>query len=159
MRVEFVGEKLGLFKKLLIKKAIRMTLLELEQISKVLVCVNIINADEMKELNNRTRGIDKVTDVLSFPSEKLVPFEKVSLFANKFSNLLIKGNLFLGDMALCMQEISRQAEEYGESQNKVLARLVIHSILHLLGFDHIEDKDFEVMKPIEDKILSKVIKK
>ena len=62
-------------------------------------------------------------------------------------------------MALCMSEVQRQATEYCESENKVLARLVIHSILHLLGFDHIEDKDYEIMKPVEDKILAKVVKK
>ena len=59
---------------------------------------------------------------------------------------------------LCLPVIFRQAEEYNESPKKVLARLAIHSTLHLLGFDHILDKDFEVMEPVQEKILKKVIK-
>jgi len=159
MKIEFVGEKLNISKKGIIKKAVKQTLKELDQPKSVIVCVNIVNEQEMQELNKRTRNIDKVTDVLSFPSESLVPFEKVNPESKKSHDLVIKGKVFIGDMALCMSEVQRQATEYCESENKVLARLVIHSILHLLGFDHIEDKDYEIMKPVEDKILAKVVKK
>ena len=105
----------------------------------------------MKELNNNTRGIDKVTDVLSFPSFEISPFDKVPAVNSK--------NIFLGDMAICMDEVRKQMEEYAESEKKVLARLVIHSTLHMLGFDHIKDEDFVVMEPVQNKILNRVVKK
>ena len=158
MRIEWVGEKIKISQKCLIKKCVKATLKELEQITNIVICVNCVDSHEMRELNNRMRGIDKVTDVLSFPSETLVPFEKVTLNSSESRDLIFGGNLFLGDMALCMDEIKRQAVEYGETENKVLARLVIHSVLHLLGFDHIKDEDHEVMEPIQNKILSKIVK-
>jgi len=153
MKVEWVGNKLSCMCKHTIKKAIKETLLELEQPKCVSVCVNIVSPEEMKEINKETRNIDKTTDVLSFPSHDVSPFEKVE--KSQMDSKLI----FIGDMALNMQEVERQAKEYNETRKRVLSRLVIHSILHMLGFDHITDEDNSVMEPIQDKILDKVAKK
>ena len=160
MKIYFTGIKLGFSSKRLIKKSIKAVLCELDEPQKhISVCVNVVSENEIRELNRDLRGIDKVTDVLSFPSSSISPFEKVVLSSPDSKFLTFKGRVTIGDMALCLPEIYRQASSYDESEKRVLARLVIHSSLHLLGFDHIKDEDFAVMQPLEEKILSKVIKK
>lgn len=151
MKVDFVGNRLPCALKCVVKKAFKYTLKELEQVKNLSICVNIVSPEEMQEINKNMRGIDKVTDVLSFPSFDISPFAKVPAVASSHN--------FLGDMAICMQEVEKQMVEYNESKKKVLARLVIHSVLHMLGFDHINDEDFAVMEPVQNKILNKVIKK
>ena len=157
MKIEWVGSKLPFGYKCLAKKALKATLVELEQSKRISICINIISPEEMQDLNKRTRGIDKVTDVLSFPSATISAFEKVQ-DVEEYENHG-GGLFFIGDMAICMEEVQRQAIEYQETPRKVFARLVIHSVLHLLGFDHIEDSDHAVMEPIQNKILNTVIKK
>ncbi|MBQ9790068.1 MAG: rRNA maturation RNase YbeY [Clostridia bacterium] len=159
MKIEYVGNKLSFKDKCVISRAVRATLSELEQPKELAVCVNIVSPEEMREINNRMRGIDKVTDVLSFPSASLAPFEKISIVQSASKEMKISGGYFIGDMAICMEEVLRQSEEYGESKKRVLSRLVVHSILHLLGFDHIKDEDFAVMEPVQNKILDKLAKK
>lgn len=159
MKIEWVGQKLSCKDKSVIKKSIKETILELEQPKNIIVCVNIVSPEEMQEINKRTRNIDKVTDVLSFPSASLVPFEKISIVSDESKEFAICGSFFVGDMAICMKEVERQQAEYEESKKRVLARLVIHSMLHLLGFDHIKDEDYIVMEPVQNKILDRVAKK
>ena len=159
MKIEYVGSKLSFKDKCVISRAVKATLAELDQPKKISVCVNIVEPDEMREINKRTRGIDKVTDVLSFPSASIAPFEKIVIMSDASRELVVSGGFFIGDMAICMQEVLRQAEEFGESKRRVLSRLVIHSILHLLGFDHIKDEDFAIMEPVQNKILDKLAKK
>ena len=154
MKIEFIGKKLPCALKRVVKRAYKMTLLELEQVKKLSICVNIVSPDEMQEINKQTRNIDKVTDVLSFPSFDVSPFEKINEKVQFNSR-----NIFLGDMAICMEEVYRQMEEYGESEKRVLARLVVHSTLHMLGFDHIKDDDYAQMEPIQNKILDRVVRK
>ena len=151
MKVSFVGEKLSLKLKRVVKKAFKKTIKELEQVKNLAICLNMVSEDEIKKLNNDTRGVDKVTDVLSFPSFEISPFDKVQLNGGK--------NVFIGDIAICKNEVKRQMIEYNESEKRVFARLIIHSILHLLGFDHIKDEDYEVMEPVQNKILNIVVKK
>ena len=102
------------------------------------VDLKIVDADEIQYLNKTYRGKDSATNVLSFPSE--LPPE-------------IPSDL-LGDLALCAPVIEREATE----QNKVLmyhwAHLTIHGTLHLIGFDHIEDKDADIMESLETTILA-----
>ena len=154
MKVEFVGEKLPCVLKRVVKRAFKMTIVELEQVKNLSICINIVSPEEIKELNRQTRNIDKVTDVLSFPSFEVSPFEKVESKVKVASK-----NIFLGDMAICMDEVLSQMEEYNESEKRVFARLVVHSLLHMLGFDHIKDEDYNKMEPIQNKILDMVVKK
>ena len=88
--------------------------------------VLIVDAETIKELNNETRGIDRVTDVLSFPmfdsAADMIPEQN--------------GNVFLGSMVICKERANEQAEEYGHSQLREVSFLAVHSTLHLLGYDH-----------------------
>jgi len=80
----------------------------------------------MRTLNARYRGLDKVTDVLSFPLTE----------GGVFSDTRTSGNIALGDIVICIPRAAAQAAEYGVSFYDELLRLLIHGLLHLIGFDH-----------------------
>ena len=101
--------------------------------------VLIVDADEIKELNNEMRNIDRVTDVLSFPM-----FENVDQMEADED-----GFVFLGSMVICDTRAKEQAEEYGHSLEREAAFLAVHSTLHLLGYDH------ELGKEQEDEMFFK----
>ncbi len=101
--------------------------------------VVIATKDEIQELNNQMRGIDRVTDVLSFPM-----FEgKDEMSAEQ------NGSVFLGSMVICAERACEQALEYGHSVEREAAFLAVHSVLHLLGYDH------ELGKEQEDEMFKK----
>ncbi|GAA0126759.1 rRNA maturation RNase YbeY [Clostridium sp. CTA-19] len=129
-------------------------------------CVNIpyeisiifVDNEEIKEINNEMRGIDSATDVLSFP---MLEFEKDKYFKDMYINHefmpyeLNEGRLVLGDMALSLERAKEQSIEYGHSFVREVMYLVVHSILHLLGYDHMEDDDKKVMRKREEEIMRK----
>lgn len=113
--------------------------------------ISIVQEDTIKQTNKQARGIDKVTDVLSFPiCDFKFPFvEKDYLnYINPES-----GHIMLGELMLCEQRAKDQAEEYGHSFNREVGFLVLHGILHLLGFDHIKKEDEIVMMNHAEEIL------
>lgn len=102
--------------------------------------IKFVSRKEIRRLNREFRQTDRVTDVLSFPATNVKVGEKVA-----------EGE-YLGDMALCMKKCRAQGKEYQNGTIAELRKLIIHSVLHLLGYDHIEDKDYEIMKPKEEEI-------
>lgn len=144
MKIEFVGKKISFLFKREIKKAVSLSLKSLNQkLEGVELSINFVSKEEMKELNNRTRNIDKVTDVLSYPNYDIKPYE-----------IIDEEFIYLGDMAICLEKAKEQALEFGNTLKQEVIKLVIHSILHLMGFDHIKDEDYEVMHQEEEKIAS-----
>lgn len=129
-------------------------------------CVNVpyeisiifVDNKEIKEINNDMRGIDNATDVLSFP---MLEFEKDKYFKDIYVNYefmpyeLNEGRLVLGDMALSLERAKEQSIEYGHSFIREVMYLVVHSILHLLGYDHMEDDDKKIMRKREEDIMQK----
>ena len=113
---------------------------------RVEVSLTFVSEEEIRELNRDYRGIDKVTDVLSFP--QFEPDESVPE----------EGPIFLGDVVICSDVCKRQAEEYGHSENREFTYLFVHSILHLLGYDHMDEDERHQMRKREDDILEKVLK-
>ena len=153
MKIEWSGEKAGFKLKGKIKKAVKLSLEHLKQEHKnIMLSISFVSEEEIKEINHRTRNIDKVTDVLSFPNFSLKPFETIDLL--DLNNYMGK-YIFLGDMAICLKRAGEQAIEYGVTLEQEVIKLVIHSTLHLMGFDHIQDSDYEVMNREEEKIASK----
>lgn len=104
-------------------------------------CVAVMGDEEIQELNHRFRGMDKPTDVLSF--------------AGSEGGELVLGepDEFLGDIAISLPAAARQAEEIGHSVERELAFLTVHGILHLLGYDHIEQSDEIVMRERQRRIM------
>ncbi len=110
----------------------------------------------IRQINKEFRDIDKATDVLSFP---LLEYEK----AGDFSFLEEgspdcfnpeSGELMLGSIVISLQKARQQAEEYGHSLKREIAFLIVHSMLHLQGFDHIKDEDRIIMEKAQDDILN-----
>ena len=118
------------------------------------ISVTIVDDERIHEINKEFREIDRSTDVLSFP---LNEFEKVADWQNfdedKASFNYDTGELMLGDIILSAEHIIKQANEYGHTRKRELAFLVIHSILHLLGYDHITKEDEEKMFSKQRQIL------
>lgn len=109
--------------------------------------VLIVSSEDIRRINAENRNIDRVTDVLSFPYYE---YEEPGVF---------EGDIFegeeniLGDIILCAERIISQAEEYGHSQRRELSFLTVHSMLHLTGYDHMEEADANVMEAEQRRIM------
>ena len=102
----------------------------------LLMSVRCMDDRTIRRLNRRERGIDRATDVLSFPFSNL----KAGFFSPEDCEMDPEtGRYFLGDMAVSLERCQAQAEEYGHSYRRELSYLTIHSVLHLLGYDHIDE--------------------
>lgn len=115
-----------------------------------------VDNEEIRSINKETRGIDKATDVLSFP---MLDYPKDKVFKDvykntKFNEIYLDGDeLVLGDMVLSLERAKEQSLEYNHSFNREVCYLVVHSILHLLGYDHMEDEEKKIMRKREEEIL------
>lgn len=108
------------------------------------ISVTIVDNETIRQLNSQTRGIDRATDVLSFPLGENGEYE-----VNYATDALL-----LGDIVISLPKAFEQAQEYGHSAEREIAFLTVHSMLHLLGYDHIEDADRVVMRAREEEILN-----
>lgn len=121
--------------------------------------VNVVLTDneEIHEVNREYRNIDSATDVLSFPMvDYEVPsdFDHVEEAAEDYFNPET-GELMLGDIMISVDKVEEQAEKYGHSQTRELAFLVAHSMLHLCGYDHMEEEERLVMERKQNEILER----
>lgn len=118
---------------------------EIEKLENKNLYVNVVltNAKNIKSINKEHRGIDKETDVLSFPM-----FEK-----NEIANLDNTNEDILGDMVISIERVEEQAKEYGHSFERELAYMVVHSFYHLLGYDHMTEEDKKEMREKEENVL------
>ena len=119
------------------------------------VSVVLTDNREIQALNREYRGIDAPTDVLSFP---MLEFDTPSDFSQVEAHVEDcfnpeTGELILGDIILSVDKIREQAESYGHSQERELAFLIAHSMLHLCGYDHMEDEERKEMEAKQEKIL------
>ena len=114
-----------------------------------------VDEEEIRRLNKETRNIDKVTDVLSYPSLEGIKGQALSEEDYLFE-IDEEGNLLIGSIAICCQRAKEQAEEYGHSYERELHYLIVHGIMHCLGYDHIEDEDRAEMREKEEFILGKL---
>lgn len=101
-------------------------------------------------INKAERGVDRATDVLSFPFLGL--HEGDGTFSEYDLNP-DNAAIMLGEILVSIEKMREQAKEYGHSEKRELAFLVCHAFLHLMGYDHIEKKDEEIMFPLTEKIL------
>lgn len=101
-----------------------------------------VDKDKIQQINNDYRGIDRVTDVITF--------------ALKSDSTLFMGDILeLGDVFICLDRAYEQASEYGHSVEREVGFLAVHGYLHLLGYDHMNPEDEEVMFKKQDEILNK----
>ncbi len=115
--------------------------------TKLYISVTLTNPENIRNLNNQYRNIDKETDVLSFPM-----FEK-----NEIASLKnLEYEEALGDIVISIERVKEQAEEYGHSFERELSYMLVHGFYHLMGEDHIEEADKVVMRAKEENILNKL---
>lgn len=125
----------------------------LKQKSKLSAEVVFVSPNEIQTLNKTQRNIDKVTDVLSFPTLDGVR-NKVILTKDFPLELDDDGNVFIGSIAVCEERAKEQAEEYGHSITREITYLICHGLLHLFGYDHEIDSDKVEMRKLEEEIMT-----
>ena len=114
--------------------------------------LSFADEEEIRTLNREYRGVDAVTDVLSFPA---LEGKEGKVVFSEFDRNPETGKLMLGDVVLCRARAAEQAEEYGHSLEREIGYLELHSLLHLVGFDHMTEEDRRAMREAEEKILAK----
>ena len=115
----------------------------------------LTNNDEIQRINNEFRGIDRPTDVLSFPMiEYESPADFSSLEEDDSNFDPETGELILGNIVISKEKVLAQAEEYGHSVKREFAFLIAHSMLHLLGYDHMVPEEAAVMEKKQEEALT-----
>lgn len=113
------------------------------------VSVVYVDNEEIRLLNKQYRQIDSSTDVLSFP---MLDFETPGVICEEVNEW--DDTIALGDIVLSLEQAAYQAQEYGHSLKREVAYLTVHSLLHLLGYDHMEESERAVMREKEETLLS-----
>ena len=109
------------------------------------VSISIVDNDEIQQINKQFRNIDRPTDVLSFPMLTFTENEIIEKNEN--------GEIVLGDIIISLERAEEQAKEYGHSLKREIAFLTAHSMLHLLGYDHMEPEEEKEMFTKQKEIL------
>ena len=120
----------------------------------VQLSLTLTDPPSIHRMNREYRGIDSETDVLSFPQNELLPgaFRAESCEIDPEN-----GAVFLGDMVLSLERCLAQSEEYGHSFAREVSYLTVHSVLHLLGYDHLDEgKQKQQMRAREDVIMARL---
>ncbi len=118
------------------------------------VSISFVDNAEIKDLNKEYRHIDSPTDVLSFPMLEFVEEEELEgLSQEEFQEQFIDEELPLGDIVISVEKAISQAKEYEHSFERELAFLLVHGMLHLLGYDHENEKDEKIMFDKQENVL------
>ncbi len=150
------GEKFDFSVRVLARQVIRETLRREGCPYDVIVDLLVTGPEEVRELNRDFRGIDRDTDVLSFPGLDLVTPSAFDTIAEGDPACFDPdtGLLCMGSIVLQAQKIRSQAAEYGHSEKREFAFLVAHSVLHLCGYDHETEEEAAEMESRQEAVLS-----
>ena len=128
--------------------------------AEVEVNVSFVSCMKIKKINNENRGVNKVTDVLSFPTlagnepndiSGLISKENFPLDVNPENDAVV-----IGDIVFCLKQIKKQAKQFNNSLNRELGYMFVHGLLHLVGYDHMNETDKNLMRKKEEEILEKI---
>jgi probable rRNA maturation factor len=112
-----------------------------QNVDNAIFSVIFVEDEEIHTMNREYRGVDRVTDVISFAFED--------------NNDLVYNEIrMLGDIYICIPQMKRQAESYSHSEKRELSFLAVHGLLHLLGYDHMNEEDEKVMFALQELILN-----
>lgn len=115
----------------------------------------VVSKAYIHDLNLSTRGVDKTTDVLSYPTTDIKAGEVLDLDKFKFDIDPMDNSLLVGEIFICNEVAKHQAVKYNHSYRREFCFLFLHGVLHCLGYDHIEESDRTVMEEMQTKILNK----
>ena len=120
--------------------------LEMEGVDENLaeISLTFVDMEEIQQLNREYRDTDSVTDVLSFPQ-----FESKDEFPET-------GEIIMGDVVICTEKSMLQAEEFGHSPEREIIYLFTHSLLHLMGYDHMEEDEKLIMRQKEEAVMNRI---
>ncbi|MGN1414911.1 MAG: rRNA maturation RNase YbeY [Anaerovoracaceae bacterium] len=108
------------------------------------ISVTFVSLEEIHDLNREYRQVDSPTDVLSFPQ------------FDDLDDLPEEGEIMLGDVVICSDRAREQAEEFGHSFEREIIYLFVHSVLHLLGYDHMEEDEKRIMRCREEEVMERI---
>ena len=138
-------------KRLNAKKLAAAVYTTLLQTAKIKAEIVFADSENMQNLNRSTRGVDKVTDVLSYPS--LSGIRGIKLNPKECRTEMDGKYIFIGSVVLCEEKIREQAKEYGHSEKEERDYLIIHGLMHLFGYDHLKRNDKKQMREREKAAL------
>ncbi len=157
MKISFLNQqdkyKVGKDTKDLIRKSALAALKYMEFRTDVEISVVLIDNDGIRDLNKLHRNIDRATDVLSFP---MFEYDENGEIIEDYAEFNEMGELCLGDIVISLERAHEQAEEYGHSPEREIGFLTVHSMLHLLGYDHMTPEDEEEMFGYQKDILDEI---
>ena len=134
----------------LIKRAVKMAL-DAEGVNvSCIVSVMLTDDEGIHTVNREFRSVDRATDVLSFPLNELTPGE---FDPNACERDLDTGAVMLGDMMISLERCAAQSEEYGHGFNREIQYLTVHSVLHLLGYDHVDEGEMKAQMRAREKAI------
>lgn len=140
-----------------LKKVIEFALKEEEVTQKTEVSLVYVDNKLIREINKENRNIDRETDVLSFP---MLSYDNNNVFKEQYKGVKFSiedcdgDSLVLGDIVLSLEKAKEQSIEFNHSFLREASYLVVHSVLHLLGYDHMKDDEKAVMRKREEEILN-----
>lgn len=108
------------------------------------VSLTFVSSEQIRELNRDYRNVDRVTDVLSFPQYE------------DLNDIGPEGEIPLGDVVICVSRALEQAEQFGHSAEREIVYLFIHSICHLLGYDHMTEEEKKEMRAKEEEVMEHI---
>ena len=128
-----------------------------EGVENAFAALRIVDEATIRQVNREQRDVDSVTDVLSFPScwfKNGTAKDNPKRLKREYDASV--GQIFLGDILLCVKRAEEQAQAYGHSLRRELAYLTAHAMFHLMGYDHIDPADKAKMRPMEERALSRL---
>ena len=125
----------------LIEKVAREVLIFEQETLDCEISVSLVDNEEIRELNRDYRNKDSETDVLSFPMD---------------DEFLMEGPILLGDIIISVEKALEQANDFGHSVEREIAYLTAHSMLHLLGYDHMQEEEKSIMRSKEKEIMKRL---
>ena len=144
-------------KKIKVRKLAKAVYKTLGQTANFKVEIVFQDGEQMQYLNHTTRGVDAITDVLSYPSmggirgKVLTPNECKTELEGKY--------IFLGSIVLCDQKIREQAKEFGHSEQREREYLLVHGLMHLFDYDHLTEEDKKEMREKEKAVMKRLYPK
>ena len=141
-------KKINYFTKKKLEELFKLALLKTGNTQDIELSLSFVSQDEIMQLNNEKRNINKVTDVLSFPMTEIKAGEKVENYRDDFL-----GTIYLGDIVICKKRAKEQSKEYGHSLSREVCFLALHGLLHIMGYDHMTKKDEKIMMGLSEEIL------
>lgn len=110
----------------------------------IVISVTFVDEEEIHTLNRQYRDVDRITDVLSFPQ------------FDDLNDIPEDGDVCIGDVVICPEQALLQADDFGHSPERELIYLFVHSVFHLLGYDHMEEDDKIEMRAKEELVMGKL---